>query len=425
MDTSQPALDTHPAKTADGVTVLTVYLVALLAIPAVLVVPALGTAGSPATVLAMGAFLYWLWYHIQRNEALAGSVTRVRSAVLLWLFVVVAAYLHAMLRPIPTNELTPADSGVLKAIGLSGVVLVATEGIESLERVRVLARRIAVGVGCVAILGLIQFLSHQLIVDRISVPGLSARGAEFGGNPRGGFTRVSGTSTHPIEFGLIMTMVMPVLIVFALYAVRRRWIYRCLLAAVSLTVFLVVGRSAVVCAGVAMLVLASRWTWRMRLIGLGFVAMALVAVFLIVPGLLGTLTHLFVGASSDASVASRTGSYDVAWQFITRSPWLGRGFGTFTPQYWILDNAYLLATIETGVIGLAALIGLIATACLSARGARGRLEVDFDRELAHGVFAGIMAGAAGIAFFDLFSFPQSAGCLFLLLGMAGALRRLA
>lgn len=414
-----------PVPTADGATILTVYLLALLAIPAVLVVPALGTAGSPATIMAIGTFVYWIWNHMQRPERLPMSFQPLRAAVLLWLLVVLAAYVHDMIRPVPVDELTPADSGLLKAIGLSGIVLVATEGISSLERVRALARRLVLGVGCVAVLGLVQFVTKQLLVDRISIPGLSARGAEFGGNPRDGFVRVSGTSTHPIEFGVILTMVLPVLIVHAMYAERRRRLYQCLVAAVGVCILLVVGRSAILCGGVALVVLAMRWTWRARAVGLGCLMAVLVVVYVLVPGMLGVITHLFTGASEDPSVASRTGSYDVAWQFITRSPWLGRGFGTFTPDYWILDNAYLLVTIETGIVGLLALAVVIATGCASARRARRILHTDFDRELAHGVMAGILAGGAGIAFFDLFSFPQSAGCFFLLIGLAGALRRLA
>jgi len=49
---------------------------------------------------------------------------------------------------------------------------------------------------------------------------------------------------------------------------------------------------------------------------------------------------------------------------------------------------------------------------------------EFDRGLAQALLASIAAGACSLAFFDTFAFPQSAGCLFLILGMAGAMRRL-
>jgi hypothetical protein len=39
--------------------------------------------------------------------------------------------------------------------------------------------------------------------------------------------------------------------------------------------------------------------------------------------------------------------------------------------------------------------------------------------------AAVLAAAAGLAFYDGFSFPTATGVLFVLMGLAGALRRLA
>jgi O-antigen ligase len=416
--------DDQTPHTVDAAAILTVYIGLLLAIPAPLVVPALGTAGSPATIVAIGAFLWWVWFHVQRTYRIDLPFQPLRAAVLMLLLVVIAAYVLAMSEPMPAEELTPADSGLLKMVGLAGLALVATEGIVTIEGARAVARRLVIGVGLVALLGVAQYLTRQTFVDMISIPGLSARGAEFGLAQRNGFVRLAGTSTHPIEYGVILTMALPILVVHAMHAPSRRWLYRGLLLAVGVMVFLVISRSAILCAVVALIVLALRWSWRQRLTGLGCLLSLLVLVFLTVPGMLGSITGLFLGASEDSSVASRTGSYGVAWQFIERGPWLGRGFGTFLPQYWILDNQYLAHIIETGFIGLTALFAVIVVAATTARRARAAATVDFDAELAHGVFAAILAGATAMAFYDLFAFPQSAGCFFLVVGLAGALGRL-
>jgi polysaccharide biosynthesis protein PslJ len=133
---------------------------------------------------------------------------------------------------------------------------------------------------------------------------------------------------------------------------------------------------------------------------------------------------LFTGVSEDASIASRTGSYELAEEFISRSPLFGRGLGTFLPKYRILDNGYLGMLIGGGILGLGALLLLILVAAMAARKAR-RVAIDeFDRALAQALLASIIAGACGFAFFDTFAFPQAAGCFFLLLGMAGGMRRL-
>ena len=150
-----------------------------------------------------------------------------------------------------------------------------------------------------------------------------------------------------------------------------------------------------------------------------------VVVYLVVPGSLGATTRLFTGAGDDPSIASRTGSYDLAFQFFRHSPILGRGFGTFLPKYWILDNGYLGLLIEGGLVGLGGLAVLIFAGVGAARASRSRFAEQFERQLGQGVMSAVVSGAAGLAFFDTFGFPQSAGCFFLILGMAGALRRLA
>nr|WP_275588438.1 O-antigen ligase family protein [Microlunatus panaciterrae] len=200
--------------------------------------------------------------------------------------------------------------------------------------------------------------------------------------------------------------------------------YRAFLVAIGFAIFLSISRSAMLCAAVALVVLAASWGAAARVRGLiALIAMALV-VYLFVPGVLGTVIDLFAGASQDPSIASRTGSYDLAGEFISHSPIVGRGFGTFLPKYWILDNGYLGMLIEGGILGLGGLLVLIVAAAIAARQARRMAVDDFDRALAQALLASIASGAAGLAFFDTFGFPQSAGCFFLLLGLSGALWRL-
>ena len=80
-------------------------------------------------------------------------------------------------------------------------------------------------------------------------------------------------------------------------------------------------------------------------------------------GLVGTIISLFTGLSSDPSIAGRTDDYAVVGKFISESPWFGRGFGTFLPkEYFILDNQYLGSIVETGYVGLGALLAGLRTA---------------------------------------------------------------
>lgn len=409
----------------DATSVLTVYLCLLLAIPSAMVVGPLGSAGAPSNIMAIGLLFWWAWFHIQRNRAVPFGSQPVRVVMLGWLIIMVTVYAHAMLSPIPFDEISPADSGMLKLLGMAGVLLVANDGIPSLTRNRVLLHRMVVAAGLVAIFGLLQYVTKQLYIDRIQIPGLTSGAADWGLIVRNGFARPSGTSTHPIEYGVVLTMFLPLAITFALKAPTRRWLYRVFLCAITFAIFLSISRSAILCAIVGLLVLALTWSNAARLRALAFVTVIGTVVYLSVPGMLGAVTSLFTGVAEDPSIASRTGSYDIAAHFISNSPLLGRGFGTFQPKYWILDNGYLGLLIEGGIVGLAGLIVLIIAAILAAKRAR-RVAVDgFDREIAQAIIASIAAGAAGLAFFDTFGFPQSAGCFFLLLGLAGSTRRLA
>jgi O-antigen ligase len=147
-------------------------------------------------------------------------------------------------------------------------------------------------------------------------------------------------------------------------------------------------------------------------------------VFVAVPGILGTLVGLFSGISSDSSAQSRTGSYALAWEFISRSPVFGRGLQTFLPEYHILDNQYLLATIETGVVGVLALLAVFITGVRCARAVRKRSTDTDTRQLAQAVAASVAAGGTSFALFDALSFSQTACMVFLMLGVTGALHRL-
>jgi O-antigen ligase len=389
-----------------------------------MVVPALGSAGSPSNLLGIATFFWWIWFQISRTAPTGAGRQPVRLAMLGWLLIMFAVYAHAMGGPIPGDEISVADSGMLRLLGIAGVLLLANDGIADLPRLRILLRRLCLAAGIVALLGLLQYVTGTLWIDRIRLPGLTAGTADWSLGDRAGFVRPSGTSTSPIEYGVVLGMALPLLIAFSSGHGRARWLYRVLLVATVVAIFLSVSRSAYLCAGIGVAVMALVWTNRQRLVALGFLAAVTVVMYVSVPRLLGSIQGLFSNAADDPSVASRTGSYEIAWDFFTDSPVIGRGFGTFLPKYWVLDNGYLGLLIEGGVLGLAGLLAVIVTGCVAAHTARRTSSDDHDRTVAQSLLAAIVAGAFGLAFFDTFAFPQTAGCFFLLIGLAGAMRRL-
>ncbi len=408
---------------ADATTVLTVYLVLLWFIPSSMVVPALGSAGSPSNLLGIAVCFWWAWFHVRRTDVLSVGFQPVRAAMLGWLLIMLVVYAHAMAGPIPGDEVSVADNGVLRLLGMAGILLLANDGITSYARLQVLLRRLALAAGAVAILGFVQYVTHQLWIDHLSIPGLSP-GVVTELGARSGFARPSGTSASAIEYGVVLAMALPIVIALSSSGSHRRWIYRLLLVPIILSIYLSVSRSAYLCAAVGLLVLALSWSNRQRLRALGLMAVVSIAMYLSVPGLLGTIVGLFSRAEGDPSVASRTGSYDIAGDFVSNSPILGRGFGTFLPKYWILDNGYLGLLIEGGIVGFIGLVALIVVGLLASRQASTWCSDSDEQQIARAIAASIVAAAAGMAFFDTFAFPQSAGGMFLMLGLAGAMRRL-
>lgn len=410
---------------ADAVSALTVLLVLLMGLPSALTFAPLGGAGAPALVLGLGCFGWWAYHQVQRSQSVPAGPQPVRTACLVVVACFLTSYIVAMCRAIDPTESSTADIGVVSLFSWAGVLLLSNDGIPSRDRFFVLVRRLVVAGGAVATLGVLQFITGQAWVDRISIPGLSVNTALTGVLERSGFNRPAGTSIHPIEFGAVITMILPIAINLAITdrtrGVCRRWFP---VLAIALAVVLSISRSAIVSAIVGLVVAAVAWTPAIRrraaVVITGFMGL----VCLTIPGLLGTLTGLFTGIGGDSSAQSRTGSYAIAAEFIERAPIFGRGFSTFLPKYRILDNQYLGLMIEVGFMGLAAVLGLFAAAAVCARRMRVRADDAPTQQLGQGLAASVAAGATGLAFYDGFGFPMATGVLFLVLGLSGAGLRL-
>ena len=402
---------------------------ALTALPlVVLVVPAavvfsgpLESNGWPARLLtfwvAAAVMLGW----VRRPNARASTSPAEAACWLLFLALTVSLA-TAYLRPLSAEE----SAGALRvALVLFPLVVVAL-GIASLgdrRRSDVLLTSIIVGATFSALVGIVQSLAPIDYVELARLPGMVAR--EVGGmGARGGFTRVRGSATHPIEFAVIGAAVAPLALHFARFAStqRRRHAAAAATALLVLTVLLSVTRSGVLTLVVAMLLYAVRLSGRQQL-NLAVLAVgALVLARAAIPGLLGTITGTFLGATEDDSVTSRLDDYPIVGRFFAQSPVIGRGLGTFLPdEYLLLDNQYLLAVIEGGVVLVVVLLAFFALALSSARGAGHRAANAADASRAQAVTAAIGGIAVSGFFFDLFSFAQVTVVLFLLVGIAGAL----
>src|SRR5680860_557050 len=123
-----------------------------------------------------------------------------------------------------------------------------------------------------------------------------------------------------------------------------------------------------------------------------------VALRLAIPGLLGTIVSLFTNFFNDPSISGRTQDYGVIFGVYADNPWFGRGLFTFVPRYYrILDNRYLMALVELGIIGLTAVIVFFVVGFFTARGAKRRATSADDRHIALALSASLVGLATSYA----------------------------
>ena len=343
---------------------------------------------------------------------------------MIFMLAALAAYIVGTLYGLPDIEASGADRGMLSILGWVGLCLVACDMLKSRESIDRLLQILTYLVTFVAVLGIVQFITHFDISNYISIPGLTANGTLNTTADRSGFLRVSATTSHPIEFGVMVAAVYPLALHYALDDPRASKFVRWFVVAIlTIAIPLSVSRSAILGITVAMIVLLISWPSSRRWMALLVTPLILAGMRIAMPGLLGTLFSGFT--HQDDSIKGRTDDYAVIGTYIDRSPFVGTGFGTFIPKTnIILDNQYLGSTVEMGYIGSGVLVVMMVVGFATARGIVRRAPDAATRSLGVSLSASILVLAVTFATFDGLGFPIAAALLFLLLGVTGALWRI-
>lgn len=433
MSSAYSSTSTGPApglagtrRVGDAVTMLTVYLVLLLAIPSGVVITALGSLGRPSLIWGLVLLVWWAVARLQTKGFDTRPVSQpVRFAFMVLFLLILVSFATAMLRGQPDDQVSPALGAVVRVLSWAGVLLVAVDGIRTMTDLSRMVRRIGIGAGLLATLGLVQFFTGDGLVDFFgTIPGLSMTG---GIQERAGVIRATGTAIHPLEYATAINTALPLVIAAAITRGFRSdrshgglgwWLPVGLITVSSLVA---VSRSAIIGFAVAAISMIPAVPVRFRGIVIGAGAAFAAAVFALVPGLLSTTLALFSGMATDPSTQSRTTGLQRIPEFMSTSPLVGSGFGIFLPRYYIFDNQWVLIAIEVGILGLLAFGAFFGAGIWSARRAR-RSETRDLRLLGHALAASLFNVAVLFAFFDGLSFPIAGGVLFLVAGLCGSVR---
>lgn len=414
-----------PPQRADGATLACLFVLVLALIPARLVIRGLPVSLTPANVVALGLLVFWFCAQLTLSLGAAKGRNALRTALFLYLVTVLVTYGYAAAGYLPPDELKLADHSLIDVLGLAGVALAVCDGVRGRNRLDFLLKAIVVACTIVAFIGALQYLVNLDLTKYLVLPGLHYT-ADIGVvDLRDNKLRAASTTEHPIEFGVLCVMILPLALHYGLcsrgWSARGWWLCSIVIGA---GLMFSVSRSAVVTLAGVGIVLLIGWPWRRRVRALLVTVAFLGVVKVAVPGLLGTFYGLFANASSDPSISYRTHRYPLIVDEIAKHVWLGRGMGTwYFPKHFAFDNQYLMTLVDSGVIGLVTFAGLLLTGMYAALRARSLTADPEQRDLGLVLAAALMGPMIGAATFDLRTFQTVTGLMFLLLGATGALLR--
>lgn len=420
-----------PRRRFDAASGLTVYIVLVLVVPSNLTIAGVAAYGRPSLLWGLFLLAWWALWRLQATGAMPNRPKQpVRFFYFCFVVVALVSFASALLRGQPLDQISPAISAMVRVASWGGVLMVAIDGLRTRAQIIRLVKLLVLVASFTATLGLAQFITGKSFLEWISgLPGFEF-GTDDSVSSRGSFARAAGTATHPLEHVTVLVGILPLAIVSGVFGGFSKrdaklslawWIPSVLIA---LSCFVSVSRSAIV--GLAVAFLASlpalprkhRWT---ILIG---TVVAAAGVSVVVPGMLRTVIGLFTGAASDPSTQSRFNALERVPEFMSSSPLIGPGFGTFLPRYYIFDNQWVMLLVEVGILGVLAFSAFMITAVWSAVEASRRATDPETAALSRAAAASVIALGTAYAFFDALAFPMSAGLLFLGVGICAALRNL-
>lgn len=409
----------------DAPAMLAVMICLLTLFPAQLILPGMTDLGRPGLVVA---FLMWVWWITARlNPRLAVIGPQpLRWVILPFVLSMLGSYAVGQLRGLTAMESNSADRWMLLILCFTGVILLTADGIPNWDRLTGVVRIFVWCSAFVAVIGLLQAFARLDLTHYLMIPGLQSKGWVVGLEIRGGGVRVASTTFHYIEFSTLMAIALPFAIHFARFSATARQ-----RQAAAGSAFLIAGaipattsRTGFIALAIVLLALMPVWNWRLRYNMMAIGAILLTGLVVAKPGLVSTISSMFLGASEDPSITARTERFKMVGYYFAQRPWFGRGTGTWvSPQYQYLDNQWLSLALTNGIVGVAALAFLHIAAITLAILALRRSESEQYRHFCAALISVQFVAVAVAATFDSLSFSTYATILPFMIGLCGAVWR--
>jgi O-antigen ligase len=407
-------------------TVFSLLLITTFAMPATLVVGPLGQAGVPSHLVS--ALLLVLWLIGRASPGVGTDYGRqpVRLLAAALIASQLASYVAGLLRGLSPLEASGANAAVLGLTATVGLLVFTADALPTLAAIQKLVYRLLCGGVVLAVAGMLQFFNIYDLARNMHIPGLVNHAAvDAFVETRSGFNRVAGLATHPIEYGVVLSMLLPLALHSALFGpVRYRKRLWLALVVIAAGIPLAVGRSAVLTSGIALLLYVI--TLRLKVLGrlLPFALIGLVGMQVAVPGLLTSIRNLFRNTSNDPSIQGRTDDYAHILAIFREHPLFGLGPGTYIPTlYRVLDNEYLYDLATLGAVGSLVILMIYLLGYSLGQRVRAVSTDPAVRSLGNALSAALVGGAAASFTFDAFGFSIMYVMVHVLVGITGALWR--
>lgn len=391
--------------------------------------------GSPARLLAFllaGLVVLGILLGRRRREERAFSPG---PAVLLCYFGLMLIALGAGLSHLDSPLAEAGKSrAVLSFIAPVGIGIYAATRVRTTRQLSFVLGCLAVGISYSCFIGLVQDVANLDLRLLLEPPGFVTN-STAAGRPqlativeRLGAQRVSGTAGHPIEFAVLAASNVPIALYFMRFADRRstRLLATLSLAASLLALPTGVSRSGVVALTAAMFLYV--WSMKLRTLGIALAvgASAVLTQLAIAPVTINALWQTIIGSADDESVLSRVAAAARVSQTFRESPIFGIGPGGTDPEeYGYLDNQWLQALAQGGLVGLTAMATLVVGSAFGFAASLRMARTEKGRQAVYATGSAFAAILASSFTFDLFAFQQATLIFFVLIGLLWSTVRVA
>lgn len=395
--------------------------------PSNMIIKPIGAAGTVPIMLAVLLLAVWL------SSALFGVHNPLKSSNpgrlglgLLWVGSCASyvALFTGFTGNTNVSAQAAADRWLILILACGGIALITSEAVRTLDNAMSLVRAILAGAFFCCLVALIQFLFrvNPMVWIQEAMVGFTDNGGNTAFQVRGFMTRVAGSTFHSIELAVVCAMLLPLSIWRGLYdRTGHKWFHWTGTGLLVVAIASTVSRSGVLglFMGLAVFIpfmprVARRWA-------VIAAPAAMAALFVAIPGLVGTLTSSFTAGNSDPSLTTRTNNYPRVAEMFGELPYLGLGPGNYMPDnaLYILDNQYLNSLVTLGLVGFIGMVAYLTLPAISSFIAARASRIPALRCLAGAIAAGGAVAAGCSLTFDSMAFPVFALTYPLIVGLGG------